>query len=95
MNDCIYRTKDNECELYSEGGKYHAFCEMDGCEGRRMSNGDKLRAMADEELAKWIAWDTSCETCEVRKSTHGECECHRTDCGTAWLDWLKQEATDV
>ena len=51
MDGCIYRTKDGECDLYAEGGKFTAFCEMDGCEGRKLSNGDKIRAMTDEELA--------------------------------------------
>ena len=59
MNGCIYRTKDNECDLYAEGGKYKAFCETDGCEGRKMSNADRIRAMSDEELARYFG-DLSC-----------------------------------
>ena len=55
MDGCIYRTKDGECDLYAEGGKFIAFCDMDGCKGRRLSNGDKIRAMSDEELAWWIS----------------------------------------
>ena len=51
MTGCIYRTKDGECDLYAEGGKYTAFCEMENCEGRKMSNADKIRSMTDEELA--------------------------------------------
>ena len=58
------------------------------------TNADRIRSMTDEELAELIAYNTSCETCEVRKSTSGECECHRSNCGNAWLDWLKQECAD-
>ena len=58
----------------------------------RITNADKIRAMTDEDLASFIAYDTSCETCVVRKS--GSDECHETNCSTAWLDWLKQEAKE-
>lgn len=58
MDGCIYRTKDGECDLYSEGGKFKAFCDMDGCEGRKPSNADRIRAMTDEELAEWISLST-------------------------------------
>jgi len=59
MDGCIYRTKDGECNLYAEGGKYKAFCDMDGCKGRKMSNGDRIRQMSDEELAEWLAGYTA------------------------------------
>ena len=55
MDGCIYRTKDGECDLYAEGGKYHAFCVGDApCDGRKQSNADKIRQMTDEELAFYI-----------------------------------------
>lgn len=54
------------------------------------TNADRIRAMRDEELAEFIAYSTSCETCVVRKG--GSDECHNTNCSTAWLDWLKEEA---
>ena len=55
MDGCIYRTKDGECDLYAEGGKYHAFCVGDApCDGRKQSNADKIRQMSDEELAFYI-----------------------------------------
>ena len=55
MNGCIYRTKDGECDLYAEGGRYTAFCEMENCVGRKMSNADCIRSMTDYELADWVA----------------------------------------
>jgi len=89
MNGCIYRTKDGECDLYSEGGKYHAWCEMDGCDGRKMSNADRIRAMTDEELTEWLA-HKGCFHCDARTTCIdrflvGTCQ-------DAIMDWLKQEA---
>lgn len=57
-----------------------------------ITNADRIRAMTDEELAEFIAYKTSCETCVVRKG--GSDECHNTNCSTAWLDWLKEEAIE-
>ena len=56
---------------------------------KQQTNGDRLRAKTDEELAEFIANSTSCETCVVRKG--GSDECQNTNCSTAWLEWLKQE----
>lgn len=52
------------------------------------TNGDRIRSMSDEELAKlfWIRAD--CRTCP-NKADH----C-LDDCRGAWLDWLKQEANE-
>ena len=45
---------------------------------KRITNGDKIRASSDEELAEWLfgAWHQSWYTRQE------------------WLDWLRQEATD-
>lgn len=53
------------------------------------TNADHIRRMTDEELAEFIAYNTSCQTCVVRKGESYECQ--YTNCSTAWLDWLKQE----
>ena len=49
----------------------------------KMTNADKIRAMTDEELAKWIV-----------KRTEGwgmpECDLYVQ----SWLDWLKQEVKE-
>ena len=82
MNGCIYRTKDNECDLYSEGGKFKAFCDMEHCDNIAPTNADRIRAMSDEELALLLStlpraypkngFDPTCKNC--------------------WLYWLRQEA---
>lgn len=81
MNGCIYRTKDNECDLYSEGGKYSAFCDLENCNERKPSNADRIRSMTDEELAKELEWidDTACAF-------------NRPRTYEGWLEWLKKEA---
>lgn len=88
MDGCIYRTKDGECDLYAEGGKYKAWCEMDGCDGRKMSNADRIRAMTDEELAEFF---TFCDSCVIFKD---ECRTKGYACKQRWLDWLKEEVDD-
>lgn len=76
MNGCIYRTKDNECDLWTDD-KHKAFCDPD-CTDKHPSEGDKIRAMNDEELATVLFYGASAE-----KSFKTESEL---------LDWLKQEA---
>ena len=79
MDGCIYRTKDGECDRYSEGGKYHAFCD-DNCDMAVPSNADRIRSMTDEELAETL--------CLI---AGGLGPVSSAD-GRDWLDWLKQEA---
>ena len=54
-----------------------------------MTNGDKIRAMTDEELARWFYNSVGCSE---------ECVALGKDCGfrcdRAWLDWLKEEAKE-
>ena len=47
-----------------------------------ITNGDRIRSMTDEELADWV-WGA--ETAGRAYGPRGK---------KAWLDWLKQEATD-
>lgn len=49
MNGCIYRTKDGECDLWTDG-KHKSFCDPD-CIDKHPSNADRIRGMTDEELA--------------------------------------------
>ena len=79
MNGCIYRTKDGECDLYAEGGRFNAFCDMEHCDNIAQTNADRIRSMTDEELATIIF--TGCVCTERFFKTESEL-----------LDWLKQEA---
>lgn len=84
MDGCVYRTKDGECDLYSEGGKFHAFCcNMNTCEGRKMTNYDLIKSKTPEELAEWIAGGVlNLAGGALKMATE------------AWADWLMQEATE-
>ena len=93
MRGCIYRTKDNECDRYSEGGKYHASCD-DNCDMAVPSNADKIRAMTDEELAEKIVWLVVKAFDQVVHEWKWKVDRDNRIAGTAKdvLDWLKQEA---
>ena len=51
------------------------------------TNADRIRAMTDEELAKWIIRHVSCVHCPL----NSKCK-YAKDCKEHWLEWLKQEA---
>jgi len=100
MDGCIYRTKDGECDLYSEGGKYHAFCVGDKpCDGRKPSNADRIRSMTDEELAELltaVAQKSANKLCESLKTVEVDLSnCNFHILYEAHLDWLKQEDKDA
>lgn len=53
-----------------------------------MTNSDKIRAMTDEELAKFLCWsNVDCYQCP------GEDSCSINENGM--LKWLKEETKDV
>lgn len=51
------------------------------------TNADRIRAMDDEELAKWL-WNLCCleEPFECPAISHPS---ENVDCKAVWLDWLK------
>lgn len=90
MNGCIYRTKDNECELWTDN-KHKSFCDPD-CKDKHPSNADRIRNMTDEELAEFIARQRFCAVNPIADKLG-------IDVTTAFivgrknvLDWLRQEA---
>ena len=85
MNGCIYRTKDNECELWEKDRNCTAFCHPN-CENPHPSNADRIRAMTDEELADFLTGE---DMCELLCSSPAVCPGH---CKTKCLEWLRQEA---
>ena len=56
---------------------------------KNMTNADRIRAMSDEELAKFLA--IPCE-CAVEPTTDGYRECGNKLCSQYLLKWLKQPA---
>lgn len=66
----------------------HGCAENNWCCFSPITNADRIRAMTDEELAKWMANKVECQYCSVRSEWCTESE---ASCRTNWLDWLKQE----
>lgn len=54
-----------------------------------MTNGDRIRAMTDEELAYWFEWRSLCGHIQIE---HEELCDSRGICGGCVLNWLKQPA---
>lgn len=67
-------------------------------EMRKVTNADRIRAMSDEELAKFIEFvSAGCDYMFPDCPAHDRCKlvCDQNDaCGKGWLCWLKQEGTD-
>ena len=67
-----------------------------GC--RKMTNGERIRQMTDEELAKFLNKKTLgltsvCKVpCEIYDVTG---HCFVSECYDAFLKWLKQEADSI
>lgn len=81
---CVYCTEDLHCTKYAEPG-YESWCVLGPCTAETPSNGDMIRRMTDEELAK--EWSN----CPVKRQ--GNCisfgGTERIECDECILDWLK------
>lgn len=55
----------------------------------RHTNADRIRAMNDEDMAKWIDWLFGrCEWCDTDKIADDDC--NDVECTPCILKWLKQ-----
>jgi hypothetical protein len=81
---------------YKDGHKYcvkhRCPCLEESCGlYRELTNADRIRAMSDEELAKWIDWLFGrCEWCDTDKMATDDC--NDVECTSCILEWLKQPA---
>lgn len=73
--------------LYSESEAKHTFSPSEP-----KTNADRIRAMTDEELARWIS-ETKITGCPG-DLTYTETMCDVLSCYDCWLEWLKAEATE-
>lgn len=99
--DCYWHSEEPDM-----GARLH-LCSMkkgitpletcDGCENYhsryKRTNGDRIRAMTDEELASyitgiWYSFEEMPGMCDVCDASSVQ------NCSECWLDWLKQEATE-
>jgi hypothetical protein len=56
-----------------------------------VTNADRIRAMSDEELAKWIDWLFGrCEWCDTDKMATDDC--NDVECTPCIVEWLQQPA---
>ncbi len=74
---CVYYD-NHKCQKFSDE-KYNAWCDFDNCEHQTPSNGDKIRAMSDEELAA-LLFETFWAVSVIRTETV--------------LQWLRQPAEE-
>lgn len=82
---CVFEKNEANCPGCFEGSHYRP---------KPITNGDRLRAKSDEELAAMKI------ICRVTAENLDECEKWRfpdgsPDCYSCALDWLRQEATDA
>lgn len=57
-----------------------------------MTNGDRIRAMTDEELAEWLGVELDCGGCELMTKGCGKPCTTYVNCFKHWFNWLTQEA---
>ena len=89
---CAHWRKGDICALFSEPG-ITDYCVLGPCSYETPSHGDRIRAMSDEELAKWIVNYMDCAECE---NMNGYKPCHNGECcPDHWLDWLKSPAAET
>ena len=84
-NTCVNHNNCDGCRRFEETYKE----EPSACSGyeKRKTHADLVRAMTDEELAKFIASQrTDCYHCPVVVCVDA--------CEVSWLDWLKKEAAE-
>ena len=62
-----------------------------GVEAMGMTNSERIRDMADEELARFLSECADCATCQLVNQKN--CGTEET-CAKAFLDWLKQPVED-
>ena len=59
------------------------------------TNGDRIRAMSDEELAVWGMYDLgTCPTFDKHQTCPKCGVCSAQEIEQCWLNWLNQEAKD-
>lgn len=65
---------------------------------RKRTNADSIRAMSDEELARFLAIESwllpKCNSVNLYPVDDENEECVQPDCTGCWLDWLKEEVTN-
>lgn len=89
---CVYFEKDGKCRKFSDDTVI-SYCVMGPCPDETPTNADRIRAMTDEELSKFL--------CDFRAGSAGEHHCAGCKaeeyCRTGhngMIDWLQQPAKE-
>lgn len=89
---CVYCTEDGYCKKYSDE-QVTSWCVQSPCKDEKPSNADRIRAMTDEELDKFLGevqWDVANYCGGVTQKQEYPVSEQRG----AWLDWLKEEISN-
>lgn len=100
-HECSYRTSSGYCG--STGGwescQYRQLHQPNTVVGYvpplKKTNADRIRAMTDKELAKWL--DDVCKSAYdegYTKETGDPLMSPYPSTASKWMDWLKEEASD-
>ena len=84
MANCIICAEFDNCPWRAEP---NAMCSR--YRQRKMTNGDRIRSMLDEELAEFIGCDPMHDICPNNCNDDWD-----RPCKVCVLDWLKKEAND-
>jgi len=86
---CVYCTEDGHCKKFSDD-EVTSWCVQGPCEEEKPSNGDRIRAMTDEELAYLFISIGDGNTPEKMVFSARDIRYEQK----MWLDWLKQGIND-
>ena len=91
---CLYKKKlweNNWCPMTC---MYCTFEQESHCEHNKATNADRIRAMSDEELAKWLLDVMSHKVACFGEGAFQYTPCRNTehDCVKCGVSWLKQPA---
>lgn len=91
---CVYYD-NGKCQKFSDD-HYTAWCDFDSCESRTPSNGDRIRAMSDEELThfKYGGGNPYCKEEEPTDCRRSKWVNGLSPCEQCYLDWLRQPAKE-
>lgn len=91
---CIYYD-NGKCQKFSDD-HYNSWCDFDQCEFQTPSNGDRIRAMSDEELTqfKYGGGNPHCKEEEPTACKRSKWVNGLSPCEQCYLDWLRKPAKE-